>query len=92
MKTIIETLGVVASFIMPLFNISLILHILKRKSSDDISLVWLLGVWGCILLMTPAALTSPDKAFWVFGVMNIVFFTLVVIVSLYYRVNRVQRE
>lgn len=88
MKTIIESLGVIASFIMPLFNIPLIIHIVKRKSADDISLVWLLGVWACILLMTPAALTSEDKAFRIFGITNIIFFTLVVIVALRYRTKR----
>ncbi len=73
-----------AGALLPIFNIPLILRIIKRKSADDISLVWLFGVWICILLMTPAALTSPDIAFRAFGWTNVVFFTGVVVVTVKY--------
>ena len=78
-------LGAVAGFILPFFNIPLILHIIKRKSSDDISLVWVIGVWVCILLMSPSALTSKDIAFRAFGITNLIFFTAVTFVTLWYR-------
>jgi len=70
--------------ILPLFNIPLIMRIIKRKSADDISLVWVFGVWVCILLMSPAALTSKDFAFRAFGLTNVVFFTGVVFVTVKY--------
>ena len=73
-----------AGVILPLFNIPLIMRIVKRKSADDISLVWLFGVWVCILLMSPAALTSQDFAFRAFGWTNVVFFTGVVFVTVKY--------
>ena len=73
-----------AGAILPLFNIPLIMRIVHRKSADDISLVWLFGVWICILLMSPGALTSQDFAFRVFGWMNIIFFTGVVFVTVKY--------
>ena len=73
-----------AGALLPLFNIPLILRIVKRKSADDISLVWVFGVWICILLMTPAALTSPDFAFRSFGWTNVIFFTGVVAVTVKY--------
>ena len=73
-----------AGAILPLFNIPLIMRILKRKSADDISLVWLFGVWICILLMTPGALASSDFAFRAFGWMNVIFFTGVVAVTAKY--------
>ncbi len=73
-----------AGAILPLFNIPLILRIVKRKSADDISLVWVFGVWICILLMSPAALTSPDFAFRAFGWTNFFFFTGVVAVTVKY--------
>jgi uncharacterized protein with PQ loop repeat len=73
-----------AGAVLPLFNVPLILRIVKRKSADDISLVWLFGVWICILLMTPAALTSPDIAFRAFGWTNVIFFTGVVFVTVKY--------
>lgn len=73
-----------AGILLPLFNIPLIMRIVKRKSADDISLVWLFGVWACILLMSPAALVSQDFAFRAFGWTNLVFFTGVVIVTVKY--------
>ena len=82
---LIYRVGAVAGFLLPFFNIPLILHIIKRKSSDDISITWVLGVWGCILLMTPRALASSDLAFKLFGIANIIFFTLVVFFTLRYR-------
>ncbi len=73
-----------AGALLPLFNIPLIMRIIKRKSADDISLVWLFGVWFCILLMSPVALTSQDFAFRAFGWMNVIFFTGVVFVTVKY--------
>jgi uncharacterized protein with PQ loop repeat len=73
-----------AGAVLPLFNIPLIIRIIKRKSADDISLVWLFGVWICILLMTPAVLASQNMAFRAFGWTNVVFFTAVVLVTVKY--------
>ena len=78
-------LGVIASFVLPLFNIPLILRMVARKSSDDISLVWAVGVWVCIVLMTPRALASNDIAFRLFGITNIIFFSVVVYFAVKYR-------
>ena len=77
--------GAIAGFILPFFNIPLIVGIVKRRSSDDISLVWVIGVWICILLMSPSALTSKDIAFRAFGITNLIFFTAVTFVTLRYR-------
>ena len=82
---LIYQIGAIAGFVLPLFNIPLILRMIKRKSSDDISIAWVVGVWICILLMTPRALTSGDLAFRLFGITNIIFFTLVVFFTLKYR-------
>jgi len=73
-----------AGILLPLFNIPLIIRIIKRKSADDISLIWLFGVWLCILLMSPAALASKDVTFYWFGWMNLIFFTGVVVVTVKY--------
>ncbi|HPW64710.1 MAG TPA: hypothetical protein PLY30_01015, partial [Candidatus Omnitrophota bacterium] len=70
--------------ILPLFNIPLIMRVVKRKSADDISLVWLFGVWICILLMSPAAFVSNDTVFRLFGYANLLFFTGVVFVTVKY--------
>ena len=81
----ITQVGAVAGFILPLFNIPLIIRIVRRKSAGDLSLVWVVGVWVCIVLMSPAALTSTDVAFRAFGITNLIFFTGVAIVTFKYR-------
>ena len=81
----IEKVGILGSVALPLFNIPLIAHIIKRKSSDDLSLFWAIGVWVCIVLMTPQALRSSDMAFKIFGILNIIFFSVVVFFILKYR-------
>ena len=81
----IDWIGTAASFAMPFFNIPMILRLLKRKRSDDISLIWTGGVWICIVLMTPKALTSSDLAFRLFGMTNILFFSAVTFLVFYYR-------
>jgi uncharacterized protein with PQ loop repeat len=78
----IHTMGIIGGVFMPFWNIPLILHILKRKNSNDISLAWLLGVWGCILLMLPSTLVSPDLVLKAYGISNALLFTCVVVVVL----------
>ena len=85
---LLETIGMVAAAAMPLWNIPLILRIERRRSSGDISLAWVLGVWACILLMSPAAVRSSDPAFRIFGWMNLVLFTGVVVQVLRFRDKR----
>ena len=81
----IEIVGLVAGVTLPLFNIPLILRIVRRKSAEDFSISWAVGVWICILLMTPQALRSQDLAFRAYGIVNIIFFSAVVFLVLKYR-------
>ena len=78
-------LGAAAAIFLPLFNIPLIARMIRRKSSADISLWWALGVWTCLVLMLPAGLGSSDLVFKIFNVVNIVFFSVVVAVTVFYR-------
>lgn len=80
-------LGAIAGAAMPMFNIPLIVRIWRRRSCDDISLSWLFGVWGCMLLMLPSSLVSQDFVLKVFGICNVVFFSGVVLVVMYFRRN-----
>jgi uncharacterized protein with PQ loop repeat len=80
-----EWMGLVAVVALPLFNIPLILRIVRTKSSRDISLVWTFGVWGCILLMLPSSLISKEPVFRTFGVLNASLFCSVVVTVLIYR-------
>ena len=84
----IEIVALVAGVTLPLFNIPLIARLLKRKSAEDFSVSWAVGVWVCVLLMTPQALRSPDLAFKTYGVVNIVFFTAVAFLVLKYRLKK----
>ena len=85
---VIVNIGAIAGFILPFFNIPLIIRMVRRKSSDDISLVWVIGVWVCILIMSPAALTSRDFAFRAFGATNLIFFTAATFVTIKYRFKK----
>ena len=80
-----EKIALLASIILPLWNIPLIVRIVKRKSSRDISLYWAVGVWTCFALMAPAGFTSEDLVWKTFNIVNFVFFTLVFIFVLVYR-------
>ena len=81
----IEQLGLVAAVLLPLWNIPLIVRISRRRSSKDVSLWWALGVLGCLVLMLPAGLASTDPVFKTFSVVNLVFFSCVVIQVVRYR-------
>lgn len=80
-----KTIALIAAIILPLWNIPLIVRIIKRRSSKDISIPWALGVWICFLLMAPEAIRSPDLVWRTFNVVNLVLFTAVVVVVLIYR-------
>ena len=84
----IEKIGVISGVALPLFNIPLIVRLMKRKSSQDFSLSWAIGVWVCIILMTPQALRSHDLAFKAFGIVNLIFFSLVAFFIVKYRKNQ----
>jgi len=80
-----ETIGLWAAVIMPLFNIPLIIRIIRRRSSADISVSWVMGVWICALLMAPSGFTSKDVVWRSFNIVNLVLFTGVVIAVWRYR-------
>ena len=85
MERFLKLLGIVAGAAMPLFNVPLMVRIWRRKSCADISLAWLFGVWGCIVLMFPSTLLSIDPVLRVFGFSNLVLFSGVVAVVMYFR-------
>ncbi len=82
---LIEKVGLVAAVALPLWNIPLILKIIRRRSSGDISLAWALGVWVCILFMAPSGFRSEDIVWRTFNIINCALFTGVVIVTFKYR-------
>lgn len=84
-QNIIFYVGAVAGLILPFFNIPLILKICRNKSSRDISLIWVVGVWICIVGMLPQQIISPDLSFKLFGIVNFFLFSAVVVVVYWYR-------
>ncbi len=84
MPDIVQKVGLVAAIVMPFFNIPLIVKIIKQKSSKDISLTWVLGVWICNVLIAPSGFTSVDIVWRTFNYVNIVLFTTVTIVVIKY--------
>ena len=81
----VRWLGMVAAVMLPLWNIPLIARIERRKSSGDISAAWALGVLVCLLAMMPSALRSSDPVFKTFSLVNLGFFSAVVVQVLRYR-------
>ena len=92
MESSFQTLGVVSGVLMPFFNIPLIVRIARRRSSEDISVAWVVGVWLCIVGMVPASLQSSDVVLYAFGIVNVVFFTGVLIAVLYFHPAIVKRR
>lgn len=80
-----DKIALVAAIVLPFWNIPLIVRVIKRKSSRDISLYWALGVWTCFLLMAPEGFRSADIVWRTFNIVNMIMFTLVVFVILIYR-------
>ena len=84
-KNFIQSLGLFAAVVLPLWNIPLILRMIQRKSSRDISLWWALGVWVCLLLMAPSGFSSADIVWKVFNIMNLILFSFVAVCVVLYR-------
>jgi len=90
MNVLFEKLGLIAAVILPLWNIPLVYRMIQRKSSKDISLSWTLGVWICFLFMAPSGFASEDIVYRTFSVMNLIFFTMVVVTVLRYHKGAVR--
>jgi uncharacterized protein with PQ loop repeat len=74
----------VSSILMPFFNLPLMLRIIRRRSSQDISLVWVVGVWFCVMGLLPSSLQSPHPILFAFGVVNALLFSGVFLSVLYF--------
>jgi len=81
----VQKIALIAAIILPFWNIPLIVRIIKRKSSRDISIYWAVGVWVCLALMAPTSFVSVDIVWKVFSIINFVFFSGVLITVLAFR-------
>ena len=78
----IDKIALVASIALPLWNIPLIIRIIKRRSSNDISLYWAIGVWFCLLAMLPSGIKSDFLVWKAFAIANFIFFSFVAFFTL----------
>jgi len=81
----LDKLAIFVAVALPLFNLPLIMRIVKRKSSADISLLWAVGVWICLLIMFHSALHSKDMIWKTFTIINLILFSAVVVFTIVYR-------
>lgn len=84
----IQTIALIASVTIPLWNIPLVVRMIQRKSSDDISLAWAIGVWVSFALMAPQGFVSEDIVWKAFSIINFFAFTVVASVVVYYRIKK----
>ena len=77
-----------AAVILPVWNTPLIMRIIRRRSSMDISIWWALGVWTCLLLMLPKGLLSNDIVFKAFTISNFILFTITAFIVLIFHRKR----
>ncbi len=84
----LEKIGLIAAIVLPFFNIPLIIKMIRRKSSSDISMTWAIGVWICILLMFPSGVQSRDIVWKTFNIVNIVLFSGVFFTVVWYRIRK----
>ena len=80
-----QKIALIAAVVLPFWNIPLIFRIIKRKSSQDISLYWVFGVWICLVLMFPAGITSSDIVWKTFNIANLILFSAVTLTAFIYR-------
>ncbi|MGE5306428.1 MAG: hypothetical protein ACM3TN_24215 [Alphaproteobacteria bacterium] len=80
----VQAIGIASGILMPFFNLPLMLRIIRRRSSEDISLVWVVGVWFCVMGLLPSSLQSPDPILFSFGVVNALLFSGVFLSVLYF--------
>ncbi len=83
--TILAKISLIAGIILPFWNIPLVVRVIKRKSSEDISLWWGIGIWTCLLLMLPHGLITEEVVLRGFTIANFTLFTIAYIIILYYR-------
>ncbi len=85
-----EKIALVAAIILPFWNIPLIMRIIKRKSSQDISIYWVVGVWTCFALMAPDGFVSEDLVWRTFNIVNFILFSVVFVIVLIYRKGKAE--
>ena len=86
--SLLAKISLIAAIVLPFWNIPLMVRVIKRRSSEDISLWWALGVWICFLLMLPEGLNSKEIVFKSFTISNFILFSITTFIVLIYHRDR----
>ena len=86
--TLLATISLIAGIVLPFWNIPLIVRVIKRRSSEDISLWWGIGVWVSLALMLPHGLITEEMVLRWFTIANFTLFTITFIIILMYHKPR----
>jgi len=91
-ENLINTLGLIGGIVLPFFSLPLVLKIVQRRSSKDISMTWAVGVWSCLVIMAPSGFTSEDIVWRIFNILNLFLFSGVLFVTVKYRKGKISEE
>jgi hypothetical protein len=84
-----DTIGFWAGVILPLWDIPLIVRIIRRQSSADISVVWMWGIWASSVLMAPVAFIANNASAIAFNIVNVATLSVLLVVVLKYHQPRI---
>ncbi|MFA5068618.1 MAG: hypothetical protein WC300_06095 [Candidatus Omnitrophota bacterium] len=86
--SLLAIISLIAGIALPFWNIPLIARIIKRRSAEDISLLWGIGVWTSLLFMLPHGLITDEIVLRCFTISNFLLFTITFIIVLIYHKPR----
>jgi len=85
---LLAKISLVAGIALPFWNIPLIIRLIKRKSSNDISIWWAWGVFICLSAMLPHGLITEEVVLRWFTISNFLLFALTLLIILIYHKPR----
>lgn len=86
--SILAKISMIAGILLPFWNIPLIVRVVRRRSSKDISLYWAFGVWFCLLLMLPHGLLTEEVVLTAFTISNFTLFTITALIIIIFHKER----
>ncbi|MEI7998177.1 MAG: hypothetical protein WCH62_01545 [Candidatus Omnitrophota bacterium] len=79
-----DSIGFWAGVMLHLWDIPLIVRVIRRKSAEDISLYWIWGLWLSSVLMSPSCFIIGNKIAMAFNIVNVTTLTVVLFVVIKY--------
>lgn len=82
-----KELGYICSMIVPVFHIPLIMKLVRKKSSQEWSLLSVIGFWIATLGIQPWALMTDDRALTILNTLSLMFISVELVLVIKYRRN-----